>query len=104
MAEKNAPAHAPNAVEPRETKVRWETSSLKSSYANVCTASSTREEFVLNFGINHGWERGQQEIEIQLTDRIILSPFAAKRMSDLLARLIMEYEARYGVLNVEQPK
>ena len=104
MAEKHVTASGENADEPKETKVRWETSSLKSSYANVCTASSTREEFVLNFGINHGWERSQREIEIQLTDRIILSPFAAKRMSDLLLRLIKEYEARYGVLNVEQPR
>ena len=38
---------APNA------KVRWNTQSLKSSYANFCNATSTREEVVLNFGVSH---------------------------------------------------
>jgi hypothetical protein len=40
----------------------------------------------------------QQEFEIELQHRIILSPFAAKRLSDLLGKLIKEYETRYGEL------
>ena len=32
--------------------IRWDDSNLKSSYANVCNVSSTREEVVLVFGIN----------------------------------------------------
>lgn len=82
-------------------KVRWDSSKLQSSYANVCSVTSTREEVVLNFGINQAWERGQQEMEIQLTNRIILSPFAAKRMADGLNKLLVEYEARYGKLSTE---
>ena len=34
-------------------QIRWDDSTLKSSYANVCNVSSTREEVVLVFGINH---------------------------------------------------
>ncbi|OGA16080.1 MAG: hypothetical protein A3I63_02705 [Betaproteobacteria bacterium RIFCSPLOWO2_02_FULL_66_14] len=78
--------------------MRWDTTNLKSSYANVCHVTSTREELVLNFGINHGWERNQNEVEIQLTDRIILSPYAARRLTDVLTRVMKEYEARHGVL------
>ena len=88
------PAAAPQTI-------RWDDSSLKSSYANVCNVSSTREEVVLIFGINQTWERGQKEIPIQLTDRIILSPFAAKRLSLLLTNVLREYESRFGVLNLE---
>ena len=40
--------------------IRWDDSSLKSSYANVCNVSSTREEIVLIFGINQTWERGRK--------------------------------------------
>ena len=54
-------------------KVRWETSNLKSSYANVCSVSSTREEVIFNFGVNKAWERGADEVEVELTDRLILS-------------------------------
>ncbi|MBW2102868.1 MAG: DUF3467 domain-containing protein [Deltaproteobacteria bacterium] len=98
MAEKKDTAQN---VEAPATTIRWNTANLKSSYANVCNVTSTREEVVLNFGINQSWERGQQEMEIQLTDRIILSPFAAKRLSTMLTRLMGEYEARYGELNLE---
>ena len=38
------------------------------------------------------------EVEIELGHRIILSPFAAKRLTDLLQKLMAEYENRYGEL------
>jgi len=79
-------------------KVRWEDSNLQNTYANVCNVLSTREEFLLLFGINQAWERGQDEITIQLTDRIILSPFAAKRLAQLLVEVVKQYEARFGAL------
>lgn len=82
------------------TTIKWDDSDLKSSYANVCNVSSTREEVVLVFGINQAWERGQNEIRVQLTDRIILSPFAAKRLAGLLGNVIREYEARFGELSL----
>jgi len=79
-------------------KVRWDTKNMKNTYANVCNVTSTREEVVMLFGINKAWEQGQQELEIELTDRIIMSPFAAKRMVQLLGNLMDEYEKRYGKL------
>ena len=81
-----------------QARVRWNTAQLKSSYCNVANATSTREEVVLNFGVNQNWDRIQTEFEIELQHRIILSPFAAKRLSDLLGKLIKEYETRYGEL------
>ena len=81
-----------------QTRVRWNSTDLKSTYCNVANATSTREEVVLNFGVNQNWDRSAGELEIQLQHRIILSPFAAKRLNDLLARLISEYESRYGKL------
>ena len=81
--------------------VRWDDADLKSSYANVCNVSSTREEVVLSFGINQAWERGQTEVKVQLSHRIILSPFVAKRLADLLNNVVREYEARFGPLQAE---
>jgi hypothetical protein len=83
------------------TKIRWDDSNMKSAYANVCNVSSTREEVVMLFGVNQAWNRGQKEVTIQLTDRIIISPFAAKRLSMLLNSVVKEYESRFGALNVE---
>jgi antitoxin component of MazEF toxin-antitoxin module len=54
------------------------------------------------FGLNQAWNRGQKEITIQLTDRIIISPYAAKRLATLLDGVVAEYEKRFGRLNVEE--
>ena len=83
------------------TKIKWDDASMKSAYANVCNVSSTREEVVLLFGVNQAWNRGQKELTIQLTDRIIVSPFAAKRLSMLLGAVVKEYESRFGALDIE---
>ena len=84
-------------------KLKWDDSNMKSSYANVCNVTSTREEVVLLFGINQAWNRGQKEVTIQLTDRIIISPYAAKRLATLLDGVVQEYEKRFGTLSVEGP-
>lgn len=82
------------------TKIRWDDSNMRSAYANVCNVSSTREEVVLLFGLNQAWNRGQKEVTIQLTERVIVSPFAAKRLAQLLANVVKEYESRFGELDV----
>lgn len=81
--------------------IRWDDTNLKSSYANVCNVSTTREEVVLIFGINNAWERGQNDVLVQLTDRLILSPFAAKRLATLLTNVMGDYEKRFGSMTEE---
>ncbi len=83
------------------TKIKWDDANMKSSYANVCNVTSTREEVVMLFGINQAWNRGQKEVTIQLTDRIIISPYAAKRLAMLLDGVMKEYETRFGALPVD---
>ncbi|MGA7985324.1 MAG: DUF3467 domain-containing protein [Burkholderiales bacterium] len=82
-------------------KIKWDDSNMKSSYANVCNVTSTREEVVMLFGMNQAWNRGQKEVTIQLTDRIVISPYAAKRLSMLLGNVVNEYEKRFGALNID---
>src|ERR1700745_18501 len=81
-----------------QPQLRIDTSALKSSYCNVCNGTSTREEVVLTFGVNQDWDLGPQMREIHLHHRIILSPYAAKRLQELITTLVKEHEARYGVL------
>ncbi|MBS0643975.1 MAG: DUF3467 domain-containing protein [Acetobacteraceae bacterium] len=94
------PAGQPAAGQPpgAQPRVRFDTSNLKSSYCNVCNATSTREEVVVNFGINQTWDMQQRDLDVQLLHRVILSPYAAKRLHDLLGKLIKEHESRYGEL------
>jgi hypothetical protein len=103
MAQGKAPEAAADAKGMEGARIKWDDSAMKSSYANVCNVTSTREEVVMLFGINQAWNRGQKEVTIQLTDRIIISPYAAKRLTVLLDGVVKEYEKRFGALNVEGP-
>ena len=103
--EKAVDAKAGAAEGPRAPQVRWDDSNMRSSYANVVNATSSREEVTIFFGTNQTWNPSDKEVTIQLTDRIILSPFAAKRLMLLLRNVLGEYESRYGKLDVEgQPR
>ena len=77
-------------------RTKWKVDGLKSSYVNFANANSTREEVVLNFGVNAAWDRSQAEVEIELSHRIVMSPFAARRLADLMNKLVAQYESRYG--------
>jgi hypothetical protein len=92
------PSPRPSGQPQTQPQIKWDDSNMKSSYANVCNVASTREEVVLLFGINQAWHSAQKEIPVQLTDRIILSPLAAKRLAALLGNILKEYEARFGAL------
>jgi hypothetical protein len=85
-------------------QVKWDDSKLSTSYANVCNVMSTREEVVLMFGVNQAWHGGQKEVTVELTDRIIVSPHAAKRLSVLLEKLLKQHEERFGPLNLQAPR
>jgi len=82
-------------------RVKWDDANMKTSYANVCNVSSTREEVTLLFGTNQTFAADQKEIKevkVHLTERIILSPFAAKRLALLIGNVVTEYEKRFGTL------
>ena len=84
-----------------EVNVHWDDANMRSSYSNVCNVTGTREELVLLFGVHQAWQSGTKEVKVQLQERIILSPYAAKRLNLLLTRLLQEYEKRYGPLHIE---
>jgi hypothetical protein len=88
-------------TEATSTKVRWDDSDMSTSYANVCNVSSTREEVTLLFGTNQSWHTGQEEVVIKLSDRLIVSPYAAKRLSLLLQNIVEQYEQRFGALSTD---
>jgi hypothetical protein len=81
--------------------LKWDESGMRSTYANVVHATGTREEISVIFGLHQAWRPDVKEVNIQVLDRIVLSPFAAKRLHALLGHVLREYEARYGALNVD---
>lgn len=77
-------------------RVRLNTTMMKSSYCNVCNATSTQEEVVLNFGLNQSWDRPEGDLEIDIHHRVIMSPLAARKLQSVLGELLEQYQTRYG--------
>ena len=93
-----APADGSAEARANPANVKLDTSQLKSSYCNVCNATSTREEVVLNFGLNQTWDLQNGDFAVALHHRIILSPHAAKRLHTILSDLLEQHEKRHGAL------
>ncbi|CAM3456057.1 DUF3467 domain-containing protein [Halomonas lysinitropha] len=82
--------------------VDWNDSEMRSTYANVVNASSTREEVSVFFGSNLTWNPTEtSKVHVKLTDRMILNPHAAKRLWILLGAVLNQHEKRFGTLQVE---
>lgn len=94
-----APAAAPaTAVAPR---IRLDEASAKLSYANFFNVSSTREETALMFGMVQVSANPNQEVAIQVSDRVVITPHAAKRLQTMLGQVLDQYETRFGRLRDE---
>ena len=87
-----------------QPRVNWDDSNMATSYANVVNAASTREEVTLLFGTNQTGKGVEDEVDVSLSNRIILNPHAAKRLALLLGGVVSAYEKRFGVLGAEGPK
>jgi hypothetical protein len=84
-----------------QPNVVWDDSKMHTSFANVVNAVSSREEVTLFFGTNQTWNPGSSgELKVELSNRIILTPHAAKRLWLLMGGLLKEYEQRNGTLEI----
>lgn len=88
------------AAKPVQSKVIWDDSAMKSTYANVANVTGGREEVVLLFGMNEAWHAEQKEVKVKLAERVVMSPFAAKRLTMLLGKTVMEYEKKFGSIDI----
>jgi hypothetical protein len=83
--------------------VVWDDSHMVTHFANVVNIQSTLEQVDLFFGTNKTWNvANERQVKVDLTDRVILGPFAAKRLWIALGQVLKEYEARYGGLKVDR--
>lgn len=82
-------------------RLEWDDSQMTSSYANAVNVASTQEEVMLFFGTNQTWHGSDgNKVTVKLSDRIILNPLAAKRLSAMLDGVLKQYEERFGKLSI----
>ncbi|MBL8701265.1 MAG: DUF3467 domain-containing protein [Alphaproteobacteria bacterium] len=91
----------PPASVAHEAQLQWDDTRMTTSFANVVNIHSSREQVDLFFGTNQSWNNGASgTLSVSLSNRVILSPFAAKRLALALNGVLREYESRYGALDV----
>ena len=87
-------------TETTKPQIVWDDSHITTTYANVANVLGTREEIMLLFGTNQAWNTEHKEVKVVLSNRIVLNPYAAKRLHALLEVGLKEYENRYGELKI----
>lgn len=89
----------------QKAAVKWNDAGMATGFANVVNIQGTREQVELFFGTSRSWNTsGSTDLTVDLTNRMILSPYAAKRLNTILTRVLSEYEARHGVLKMDEAK
>ncbi len=81
-----------------------DTATLRTTYANVCRIAQTPNEMIVDFGLNPNFFGNILPEPLRLETRIILSHDAAKRLALHLASAIRDYEAKYGVIELDISK
>jgi hypothetical protein len=80
----------------RDVRVRFDDTKMSSNYANVANVGMSKDEVTLLFGTNRTWGAVNDEIVIELSSRIILTPSVAKSFAETLQRVLNEYEKQVG--------
>ena len=73
------------------------------AYANFCRVTSTPEEVILDFGLNTQ-PFGAAQSPIEVSDRIVMNFFTAKRMIAALQISIQRHEAAFGEIETDVQK
>ena len=88
------------APERKTPEIVWNDANMRNTYSNVVNVAATREEISLLFGTNTAWQAGTEKVRVDLSDRIVLTPFAAKRLLALLGNAIQSYETQNGEIKI----
>jgi len=84
-----------------QSKVRWDSSTAGSNYANVFQLSANRGEIILSFGTKRIRDPETDELVLEVSDRVVLSPSTAKRLLAMLTHAVRDYEWEHGSLGGE---
>lgn len=94
---------APEPQQP-QTQLRIDESKAAVTYSSTSRLSGTAEEITIDF--SQGIKPGPQPntAVLQIDSKVILSPWAAKRLALALNQTIQRYEEAYGALEIDPRK
>ena len=72
-------------------------------YANFCRLTGTPEELLIDLGLN-GQPSGTATPSVQVTQRVVLNCYTAKRLLHALHLTVQRHEAVFGVIETDVQK
>ena len=78
-------------------------SNLTSSYANFCRVTGTPEELIVDFGLN-SQPMGGVQTPVDMSQRIALNYFTAKRLLHALHMSVQRHEEIFGKIETDMKK
>jgi hypothetical protein len=102
----DAPAETPAdgaGPPPAGIAMQIDISRARAAYSNFCRVTGTPEELIVDFGLNAQPQPLPTE-PIEISERIILNYYTAKRLLAALHMSVQRHEAAFGVLEVDIQK
>ena len=84
----------------QQLQIQLDDSQVKSTYSSNVRVWNSAEEFNVDFG-GPLRQTGQAAALIKIEERIVLSPWAAKRLAIQLTQAVQRYEQAYGTLEID---
>jgi len=94
------PAEQP---QPQPQQLAVDSSKAHAAYSNFCRVTGTPEELIVDFGLN-AQPMGVPTEPIEISQRIVLNFFTAKRLLAALHMSLQRHEAAFGVLETDVQK
>jgi len=92
----------------QQVRLRVDERTMGSCYANAFRTQGTAEEVILDFGMNlvapSPQGQNQPEILFQISERVIMNYYSAKRLAITLSQLIRRHEEQFGELELDAAK
>ena len=87
-----------------QPEVVWNDTNMKSVYVNATNVVAGREEVMMLLGVNRVWKMNQEKVDVDIAERVVMTPFTAKRLAIMLGATLKAYEAKYGKIEIGLPE
>ncbi len=92
----------------RQMRVGIDERNMHAAYANAFRTNATAEEMMIDFGLNvvnaAAGQANQPDVIFQVSERVIMNFYSAKRLAITLSQLIRRHEDQFGELELDVAK
>ncbi len=103
MSESNPETTPVPPEQPVQRQVTVDATKAHAAYSNFCRVTGTPEELIVDFGLN-AQPMGVPTDPIEVSQRIVINYYTAKRLLAALQMSLQRHEAAFGVLETDVQK